>query len=276
MSSISQNKRSTSQDSSAGFTLLEVLVAIFILTFISLGIFQATTQTYGLRQTLSEEGDFYNEIRLSMNIVQRDVTSLYSPIYVDPKYNPTPTASSSPPPFTQQTSNPANPVDPTLAQTYDYWEPAIDSMGVRPSRFVGTEKKISFVANSHVRVYKETPESEFSTITYDLAKDDTNPELQMLVKTESTDAFTLDPRHADPYIRTYALLHGIKKFAYRFYRKDKDEWGPKWDTDIDEFKNIYPDIVELTVEALGPHKMLFDGRYLFKPELPLRAIDPSR
>jgi prepilin-type N-terminal cleavage/methylation domain-containing protein len=271
MSSIFQNKA----DGQAGFTLLEVLVSIFILTFISLGIFQATTQTYGLRQSLSEEGDFYNGIRLSMNILQRDLTSLYSPLYVDPKAMPSPGASVIPNPANNpQTA--ALQADPTMGQTFDYWEPAIDSMGIRPSRFVGTEHKISLVANSHIRVYKEAQESEFATITYDLTKDDEDPNTQMLVKTESTDVFDLDPRKQDQNQRTYALLHGIKKFVYRYYRKDKDEWGPKWDTDTDEFKLTYPDIIELTVEVVGPHRLDFVGRFLFRPEMPLRAIDPSQ
>jgi prepilin-type N-terminal cleavage/methylation domain-containing protein len=66
-------------NTTAGFTLIEVLISIVILTFISLGIYQSTTETFHLREILSNEGDFYNSIRLSMNIMQRDISMIYSP-----------------------------------------------------------------------------------------------------------------------------------------------------------------------------------------------------
>jgi general secretion pathway protein J len=269
MSSTCLSKKTGSQ---SGFTLLEVLIAICVLAFISVGILQAVQQTYGLRIALSTEGDFYNSIRLSMNILQRDITSLYSPIAFIPGPSPSPSAS-----FIGVQPRPAAGAaapDPTLAQTFEFWGPAIDSSGIRPSHFIGTENKLTFVANSHLRVYKDSQESEFASIAYDLATDDADKSAQMLVKTESTDAFSLDVDRKDPSLRVYALLHGIKKFKYRYYRKDKDAWGPSWDSDSDEQKNIYPDIVELTVQV-EQSKLSFDGTFLFRPEMPLRAINPS-
>ena len=270
MSSISLSSNIRSQ---AGFTLLEVLIAICILTFISVGLYQATVQTYSLRDALSTEGDFYSEIRLSMNILQRDLTLLYSPIVLLPSPSPSPSVSFRP--TTPQQATSGQLPDPTLAQTFEYWGPALDSAGTRPSHFVGTENRLTFVSNSHLRIYKDAPESEFAKIAYDLAPDDSNKESQMLVKTESTNVFDVDPDHKDDQQRAFALLHGIKKFKYRYYRKDKDTWGPGWDSDSDEQKNIYPDIVELTFDVVGPSQLAFSGRFLFKPELPLRAINPS-
>ena len=57
--------------SQKGFTLLEVLISIVIMAFISLGIYQATTESYKLREELVSDSDFYNEIRLTM-AAQRD------------------------------------------------------------------------------------------------------------------------------------------------------------------------------------------------------------
>src|ERR1700746_219262 len=88
MRSNSRNKLKTDE---TGFTLIEVLIAIVILAFISLGLYNAITETYRVRETLSTEGDFYNGIRLSMNVLQRDVTLIYSPINLLP--SPSPSAS---------------------------------------------------------------------------------------------------------------------------------------------------------------------------------------
>lgn len=281
MSSISPSKRlSSTRSSEAGFTLLEVLISIIVLSFISLGIYQATSETYKLREELLNESDFYNTIRLTMSILQRDITLMYSPIVLLPAASPSPTLAGG---FQQVPSPNARPspsflqTDPDLAQESDYWGPALDKTGIRPSRFVGSDKKISFISSSHIRLYKDTPESEFAKVSYELVTDEFDPNALMLVKTESIDVFQMEDRK-DVSKRSYPLMHGIKTLKFRFYNKNKDNgtWEPSWDSvDSDEDRNIYPDIVEVNFEVYGPTKLYFNGIYDFKPELPFNGIDPS-
>ena len=137
--------------------------------------------------------------------------------------------------------------------------------------------QISFISSSHIRLYKDTPESTFAKVTYELVTDEFDPNSQMLVKTESFDVFQMEERK-DVSKRTYPLMHGIKTLKFRFYNKNKDNgtWEPSWDSvDSDEDKNIYPDVVEVNFEVYGPSKMYFNGIYDFKPELPFNGIDPS-
>ena len=72
----------------SGFTLIEVLIAMVLLTVISLAIFQATTTTYHLRDTLLHEGDFHNGIRLAVGILERDFSQLYTPALMIPRTSP--------------------------------------------------------------------------------------------------------------------------------------------------------------------------------------------
>src|SRR3954470_4695672 len=83
-------------NSEAGFTLLEVLISMVILMFIGIAISQMTTKTFELRDVLSNEGDFYNGIRLSMQIIQRDVALMYSPVLILPDYPKQPTTPGQP------------------------------------------------------------------------------------------------------------------------------------------------------------------------------------
>jgi prepilin-type N-terminal cleavage/methylation domain-containing protein len=280
------SKNKMRSNTTAGFTLIEVLISIVILTFISLGIYQSTTETFHLREILSNEGDFYNSIRLSMNIMQRDISMIYSPTLMLPNPSPSPSVSGAAavaarPAFGGAQPNPQASLaflqnDPDLAVESDFWVAAVDKTGIRPSRFIGTDKKISFIGLSHYRMYKDLPESEFSKITYELVEDEFDKESLMLIKTESTDVFQMEDRK-DLTKRTYALLHGIKKLKFRFYRKDKNlgEWQPSWDSDTDEVRNIFPDIVEVNFEVTGPSKLFFNGIYYFRPEIPLNGLNPS-
>ena len=67
---------------------------------------------------------------------------------------------------------PPNPDDVKMinsdqGKTSTYWLGATEKSGLRLSRFVGTDTKMSFVVASHVRIYKDTPESDFAKISYE-------------------------------------------------------------------------------------------------------------
>lgn len=257
----------------AGFTLLEVLIAMAVLVFISFGIYQATTETYRLRDILTHEGDFYNGIRLAMDILRRDVSLIYSPTLIAPPKK----ESSSGLPDAADARDMAALMSTELGVTSNYWLPAIDKSGIRPSRFVGNDSKMSFVALSHIRIYKDAPESEFAKISYELQKDPNNPERMTLVKTENTNSFENDDTRDKSFIHTYPLLHGISKLQYKYYKRVEGDWKTysSWDSDQEDFKRQYPDMIEITVSVLGPSRLSFDGIYKFRPEVPLRGLNPS-
>src|SRR4051812_26119592 len=125
MNSKFQNK----YDPQSGFTLLEVLIAMAVLVFISFAVYQATIETYRLRDTLSAEGEFHNGIHLATSILQRDITMLYSPSITLPDKKPDPNT----PPNPQQMQVI---MSDDLGQTYTYWSPAANPSGLRPSHFI--------------------------------------------------------------------------------------------------------------------------------------------
>lgn len=264
-----------------GFTLIEVMISIIILAFISLGIYQATTEAYHLRDVLSTEGEFYNGIRLATDILGRDIAAMYSPALMQA---PAPTPSNQP---VNQYQPPV--VDPEMAavlqtdagRTTQFWLPAIEKTGLRPSHFIGTENKLSFVSLSHVRIYRDSPESVFAKVSYALVpgEDPQLPDTWILVKTESTNAFDDDDRRDREHQHKYPLLHGIKKMRLRYWSKEREKqgrgWQTSWDNEKEDFKEKYPDIIEVQLEVIGTQKLSFDAVYRFRPEVPLRGLDPS-
>jgi prepilin-type N-terminal cleavage/methylation domain-containing protein len=270
--------RSNSEGSQAGFTLIEVMISMVIMVFISLGIYQMTTETYHLRDVLSIEGAFYNTIRMSMDIVQRDVSAIYSPSLM----RPAPTASANPTATDNRELLDLAASD--VGKTTTYWQAATEKSGIRNSHFVGSDTKMSFVSTSHIRIYRDSPESDFAKISYEVVRDDDTSgaqgasDTQMLVKTESPDVFDDDERRDAKYQRRYTLLHGLKKFKIRYWKKDTTEqgvWSNSWDSDKEEMKDRFPDVIEITFEAHGGQQLTYDGIFKFRPEVPLRGLDPS-
>jgi prepilin-type N-terminal cleavage/methylation domain-containing protein len=283
-------------DSQAGFTLIEVIISLVILTFISLGIYQATTQTFKLRESLSVEGDFYNGIRLSMDILQRDLALVSNPMLMLP---PKKTGGAAGDPsgngFVPNGQNPnaQNPANPSEApfdaketaafnaagvmNESQYWGPVGDKTGLRPSRFQGANNKMSFISASHIRIYRDAAESEFAKIAYELVAEPSNtdvPGSSVLYKVESPNVYE-DEDRKDKKIVRYPLLHGVRKLVFKYYRKDKDAWVDAWDSVNGDTKGLYPDEIKVSIEVGGPTKLSYDGEYILRTEVPLHGLDPS-
>ena len=251
-------------------TLIEVLIAVFILVIISFSIYQATTDSFRVRSILSEDGDFFNAIRLAMNILEKDIAMIYSPTMILPS-EPTPTPS---PPDSEDLSAIMG-GDSNLNS--DYWTSVINKTGIRPSHFIGKETELSFIATSHIRIYKKSPESIFSKIAYKLENpsDQTEfPGTKALFKTENTDAFNLEDDN-EKLTHNYPLLYGIKKLKFRYYRKEKDQWNNSWDSETADLKNLYPDLIEVELEIIGHNRLQFNGTFKFRPEMPLYGLKPT-
>ncbi len=262
------------ESDSAGFTLLEVLISIVLLVVITIAIFQATTTTFRIRDALIHESEFFNGIRLAMGVMERDVNLIYSPLIMMPTPSASPTA-----PSPADAQDMANIMSQELGRQSTYWAPAFDRTGVRPSRLQGTSEKLSFVAASHVRVYKGTAENEFLKVSYELKSDpvtvfdakDTVSGARMLTRTSSTHVF-FDDDDRDTFKRTHSVLFGILKFRFEYYSKPKEKWATSWDSDSQDTKNEYPDMVRVTFEAAGPSRLRYQGIYYLKSEVPLRGL----
>jgi hypothetical protein len=275
------------------------MISIVLLVMISIAIYQATTQTYRYRAKIINEGDFYASIRLAMGLMDRDIAALFSPVNMNPNTfkKDTGTAAadqdaeggfagpktpSKPDPAAAENQQKLDEITRSeLGKTTDYWLGATDVTAIRPSRFVGTENRISFVTASHQRLYKDTPESEYSKVVYELRDDKESSELgiqgaKLLVRIEDANVFDDDKSMKnDKNARLYPLLPGVQVFKFRYYRKDKQAWERAWDTERDDMKGLYPDLIEVTIEVAGISKLAFKGSYMFKPETPFYGLDPT-
>lgn len=276
--------------SQSGFTLIELMISIAILAFISLGIYEAVTGTFKLRDELNADGDFYTGIRLAMGVMNHDITLLYSPLIMmnQPGTNPSPGPSAAPAASAASASTTtaaaAFETSAELAQSSTFWSAAADKSGLRPSRFQGKSEKITFISASNYRIYRDSPESEFTKVTYEIVRDDEPPvngfkadSSNILRRGVNPDVFDGDDIKDRDNTHLYTMLRGVVKGEFAFYRwqDNKLERYTSWDSDTDDFKNQIPDIIEFVFNLKGASQLSFDGNYRFKPEIPVHGIFPS-
>ena len=254
---------------------------MMLLVVISLSIYQATTQTYRYRDILVREGDFYNSIRLSMGILERDFSLLFSPVTMNPLNSQTPGGTAEEGGVDPNTGLPITTggngfPDPNLEQLLnselgqptEHWLGIQDKTGIRASRFIGESDKLSFVTGSHQRLYKNYPESDFAKVAYELREDkreDAMEGTRVLYKIEDPNVFD-DVEKREKTAKAYPLLPGVKSLKFRFYRRDKKQWETKWDNTKEDQRSIYPDLLEVTIEVVAQGRQSFAGTFIFKPE----------
>lgn len=291
---MSELRRSPHFLSRAGFTLIEVLIAMALMAVISFGIYKTTTEAFRLREILMTEGEFHNGVRLAMNLVGRDIETLYSPTIMLPERRSRTTTPATPdetdPLGGLQGGNLAAQQEEALERQEleelaatgqdrpsQYWGGMISKLGIRPSRFVGTNTSMTLVSASHIRIYKDSREADLARISYEIKDDRTDREggTKVLVKTENANAFDMEERlnrDKDSFVRTIPLLRGIESIKFEYYDQKTENWFNNWDTESQDHKNAYPDQVRITVRVKGPGRLQFEGVYTFRPQTPLGGL----
>lgn len=256
-----------------------------ILAFIALAVYQNTAQSFALRDKLEMDGDFYSSLRVVMDTISRDISHIYTPqaSALPGKIgkstnlnlaNAAAQAAGQQPGQQQGQQNAENsslfyPVVVEVGNVLEYWGEALNLQGVRNSRLQGEKEKISFIANSHIRAYKDSAESDFAKIKYELEKDNLSEKnAKSLVKREDTDVF-FDNLKSETEIR-YTLLTNVKGLKFRYLDGEKDTWYDKWDTTSTDRKGVFPSVIEVELEVFYPRsENTFKLTQNFKPEMPL-------
>ena len=209
-----------------GFTLLEVLIAIGLLAFLSLGIFQATTSSWDINARLSAESGDTTAILLSLQSVESDLAQIYTPV------------------LGAIPNKPDN-------KSSDFWSAPVRADGFRRSRFKGANEKVTFVANNNRRVEADSPQSDFQKVTWEVER---NPKGTFtLYRTTDWDAFRYEDGTAKKSARV-ALIENLSSAKFKFYRISDKSWQDTWDSEdiYTKEETRFPNLIKLTIEAPDP------------------------
>jgi len=265
------------------------MIALFILVIIGMATSKAVIDAAKLKENLKDETEFGSEFRTSISLIERDLNQVFNPRWflapdarpLDPYAQPVPVAPGAQAPLSPGEIN--NRLRGMAFQPFEYWGPIYDSTGIRPSRFRGDEKSMSFVSSSHVRIFKQKRESIFSKIKYELIKQPSNPNLTAeqnernsglfsLVKVENSRVFDLEEPKEAPYIQTYTILNQIKSIRFRYYKANEKNPVNSWDSEAADTKGIFPEMVEMELALQALNGRTMDGKIMFRLEAPNEVL----
>jgi hypothetical protein len=253
-----KESNSISVSNEAGFTLLEILIAITLLAFITIGVVSITDDAAQTMERTTEINENNLQIETAMSRFDWDFSQIYSPLYFSTMMNMNPNQGVAPGDtggFQEGTTQPGTnagntqglQINPYLQQYYESlvnrFERNEHFMGVSKEglpvpRFHNPEKDVfEFFTSSNRRKVENQKQSHFAWVRYTLGDQDQTEEeesnneipkgLKSLIRYVSSD---------DPYsekriniedaekVKGAVLLRNVEKLEFNFWDQDRRKW----------------------------------------------------
>jgi len=215
-----------------GFTLMEVVIAIAITSFIGVVIGVSFNTTIQNKEIIEGQAEHYRMLRTAMNRMVREIGGAYVSDRYDPKR----------------------------------YRDAFD----RPSNFVGKRDQLLFTTLSHQRLYGDAKESDQMVVEYQV-KSSPDPKARGRNDLVRREKVLLEER-MDRGGTEDSLFEGAKKIEFQYWNSERKQWEDEWDTRRAERKSILPTRVKITLTAIDENgkesKYTTQSRIMLNTELP--------
>lgn len=237
-----------------GFTLIEILIAITLLAFITLGVVNITQNAMETKNRTSEINKNNLQIETAMSRFEWDFTQIYSPLYFSTAMNINQNAGMD---FSNlgntgsipnnNMAAPAAQVNPQLQayyeqlmirfQTNEHFS-GLSKDGIQIPRFYNPERNVlEFFTSSNRRKTENTKQSHFAWVRYSLADQDADPELENIPAVPKglksfVRYFTADDPYSDKRInpdgdervKAAVLLRNVESLEFQFWDPARKVW----------------------------------------------------
>jgi prepilin-type N-terminal cleavage/methylation domain-containing protein len=224
-----------------GFSLLEILIAITLLAFITLGVINVTDNAVSTMERTSEINKNNLQIETALSRLEWDFSQIYSPLYFSTSFNLNQ--------MTNQTPNNSG-VNSVSPEYMNYIEnlknrfeqnqnfSGISQEGLPIPRFVSSSKEtFEFFTSSNRRKIENSKQSHFAWVRYTLVtqedeqkNENTNEKIPQNLKSFVRYFYADDPyspERIDPdsdKIKGAILLKNVESLEFQYWEPTKKRW----------------------------------------------------
>ena len=226
---------------SLGFTLIEVVLAVSILSTLSILIATTTTRALKAKKKIQAEVSDVSSLRDTMKVIRADIHQAYNHVDFEKE-------------ISDLATKPATAAPPTGAPLAG---PTRENKREDPkTEFWGTETKINFVTMNNGRMTANDVQADFVEVGYELrsCRNLSKPELN------SQCLFRRIQKILDKDIEKGGLetviLENVTEFSLKYLVEGKDDWIKDWKSSggltnsqsgLPGGRSIFPDAVEVTL-----------------------------
>jgi prepilin-type N-terminal cleavage/methylation domain-containing protein len=255
--------------SQKGFTLIEVILAITILSTLSILSTQAISRALKARVKIQAEVDDVSSLRDSMRMMRADLNLAYHHRDFEQEISDlVAKAQKATPPGTPNPNNPAqnpNQEQSTKRKTL---------RGDPTTQFVGDNDQVHFVTMNNGRMTSTQVQADFTEVGYSL-KDCKN----LTTQKSSKCLYRRIQSILDDDVTTggteIVMLENITEFKIRYIGADKQDWVNAWkstkESNDEETKGKYPDSVEVSIKIereIDSKKRTYSMQYVIPIHFP--------
>ncbi|MBT4793258.1 MAG: prepilin-type N-terminal cleavage/methylation domain-containing protein [Halobacteriovoraceae bacterium] len=233
-----------------GFTLIEILIAITVLSLLMLGIIAFTQNAQDTSVRVTREDKELLQIETAVSRLEWDFSQIYSPLYFSHPMNP------------EEMSEEEGQIYNQLITEYQsnvrFSKLSFDGL---PIPVFQTPEKTSFIffTSSNRRKFEDMKQSHFAWVSYSLASDDKKPaeepsiderekpkNTMILVRKYYTEN-VFDKNEIDwSKVKEQVLLRKVTKLKFEFWNPETFKWTENIDTIKDGHHIIYA--LRVTIE----------------------------
>lgn len=232
MCKLDHSKMLSQLKNSAGFTLIEVLIAIVLLAFISLYTVKMIDDSTDTKDSVLKEDRLKIQTLTAISRIDIDITQIYSPLYSYPKGNP---------------ATDPNAIYQDNASSKGSFDGKAKNGMIIPQFQSEDKSTLIFFTASNRRKIADTKDSRYTWVKYSMRRTDktniekderslnTIGENELVRQTIATNIYGSELNWADT--KAQVLLTQVKSIEYSFW----DERGKKFVSsiqDLNENKNI--------------------------------------
>lgn len=231
--------------SSSGFTLLEVILAITILTTLTILSTQAISRALKARTKIQAEVDDVSALRDSMRMIRSDITQALHYLDIEKEILDRLTKTN-----TTQTQTPPTPGQTQTGQSA-YQAPPRKTKRFDPvTQFIGTENELNFVTMNSIRTVTSISQADFTEVGYAL-KDCSN----LTSRKSSQCLYRRTQNVIDEDVKAggneIVMLENVTEFKLRYIGPTKQDWVSSWNSSPNSSdvgtRNVFPEIVEVSL-----------------------------
>ena len=198
-----------------GMTMIEVLVAMAIVTMMMLGVWRSFSATVTAMEMTEDIQERYATVRNAMDRMSSEIAGSYLSFNRPPEET----------------------------RHFTLFEGRSDARG----------DNLTFSAFAHLRIRKDVNESDQTVIQYFIADDPEDSDRQHLYRRE-TRRLTGDlPEDLRRYAPAYVMCEDVEELRFRYWDPTREEWLDEWRTTVvDGQPDRLPPRVEISMTIIDP------------------------
>ena len=252
-----------------GFTLLEILIALTLFTFISISLIRMTDKTIQYKKKITRNIKDTKSSRIALQIIRKDIrNAFYRKDMNVLTYNEVLSSQDNSTDIDShnrsQRSSQNNKITAQLKEWMELevlpYKPFMhSSSGIGTVGIVGKNDALYITSRSYIRNHENEKSSDQNTITYYLksckSREDQKKKSTCLWRKFSPDIYKNIENIPTSDYKEFVLLEKVKIFELSYYDFPSNEWFSEWRTGNNR-RNTLPDAIRIKIEFENKRKQI--------------------